>query len=47
MRTYVSRDRRFDWIMISNELEFVSYKVLPDIISDHLAVVAEVKLSKP
>ncbi|WP_455222087.1 endonuclease/exonuclease/phosphatase family protein [Kaarinaea lacus] len=47
LRTYVSRDRRFDWILISDELEFVSYKVLPEIISDHLAVVAEVKLSKP
>ncbi|WP_455374831.1 endonuclease/exonuclease/phosphatase family protein [Kaarinaea lacus] len=45
MRTYVSRDRRFDWILISSELEFVSYKVLPDVISDHLAVVAEVKVS--
>lgn len=44
MRTYVSRDRRFDWILISSELEFVSYKVLPDVISDHLAVVAEVKV---
>ena len=47
MRTYVSRDRRFDWILISNELEFVSYNVLPDIISDHLAVVAGVRLIKP
>lgn len=45
MQTYVSRDRRFDWVLISSELEFVSYKVLPDIISDHLAVVAEVKVS--
>lgn len=45
MRTYVSRDRRFDWILISSELEFVSYRVLPDVISDHLAVVAEVKVT--
>jgi endonuclease/exonuclease/phosphatase family metal-dependent hydrolase len=45
MRTYVSRERRFDWILVSEELEFISYKVLPDIISDHLAVVAEVKLA--
>ena len=43
MQTYVSRERRFDWILISNELEFISYRVLPDIISDHFAVVAEVK----
>jgi endonuclease/exonuclease/phosphatase family metal-dependent hydrolase len=35
---------RYDWILISKDLEFVSYKVLPDIISDHLAVLAEIKL---
>ena len=47
MHTYVKGGKRLDWILISNELEFVSYKVLPDVISDHLAVVAEVKLKKP
>jgi endonuclease/exonuclease/phosphatase family metal-dependent hydrolase len=44
LHTYVKGGKRLDWILISNELEFVSYKVLPDIISDHLAVAAEVKL---
>ena len=44
MYTYVSKERRLDWILISSELEFVSYRVLPDIISDHFAVIAEVKL---
>ncbi|MHC4132683.1 MAG: endonuclease/exonuclease/phosphatase family protein [Planctomycetota bacterium] len=34
-------DRRIDWILISNELEFYSYFVLEDKVSDHLAVVAE------
>ena len=43
MYTYVSKNRRLDWILISNELDFVSYRVLPDVISDHFAVVAEVK----
>jgi endonuclease/exonuclease/phosphatase family metal-dependent hydrolase len=42
--TYLKRDARLDWILISNDLEFVSYQVLPDLVSDHLAVVAEVKL---
>lgn len=42
--TYIKRGTRLDWILISNELEFVSYQVLPDIISDHLAVIAEVRL---
>lgn len=46
MRTYVSKERRLDWILISDELSFVSYRVLPDIISDHFAVVAEVKYSE-
>jgi len=46
MRTYVSKERRLDWILISNELSFVSYRVLPDVISDHFAVVAEVKYLK-
>jgi len=47
LRTYVSKDKRLDWILISSEWEFVSYQVLPNIISDHFAVVAEVKLRKP
>jgi len=34
-------DDRIDWILISDELEFVSYRVLPDVVSDHLAVVAD------
>jgi endonuclease/exonuclease/phosphatase family metal-dependent hydrolase len=40
--TYPSAARRLDWILISRELEFRAYGVLPDIVSDHLAVVAEV-----
>ena len=46
MYTYVSKERRLDWILISSELDFVSYRVLPDVISDHFAVIAEVKLLK-
>jgi len=40
--TYSSNKRRLDWILISEELEFKSYKVLPDIVSDHSAIVAEI-----
>ena len=47
LHTYNKSGKRLDWILISNELEFVSYKVLTDIISDHMAVVAEVRLSNP
>lgn len=35
---------RLDWILISAELEFISYAVLPDEVSDHLGVVAEIGL---
>jgi endonuclease/exonuclease/phosphatase family metal-dependent hydrolase len=35
--------KRLDWILLSPELEFRSYAVLPDRVSDHLAVMAEVE----
>lgn len=35
---------RLDWILISADLEFISYAVLPDVVSDHLGVVAEIGL---
>jgi endonuclease/exonuclease/phosphatase family metal-dependent hydrolase len=34
--------KRLDWILISKELNFIDYTVLPDIVSDHLAVVARI-----
>ena len=43
--TYSNGDSRLDWILISSELAFVSYKVLPDKLSDHLMLVAEIQLS--
>jgi endonuclease/exonuclease/phosphatase family metal-dependent hydrolase len=36
---------RIDWIFLSPELQFKSYSVLPEIISDHQAVVAEVEFT--
>lgn len=39
--TYASTGRRLDWILISNELRFGKYGVLPEVLSDHLAVSAE------
>lgn len=46
LATFPSTGRRLDWILISKELEFQSCRVLPDILSDHLAVVAAVSLAK-
>lgn len=34
--------KRLDWILISPELEFKDYKVLPDVVADHFAVFAEI-----
>jgi endonuclease/exonuclease/phosphatase family metal-dependent hydrolase len=45
--TYNSSGRRLDWILISEELEFTNYRVLPDLLSDHLAVVATIELKQP
>jgi endonuclease/exonuclease/phosphatase family metal-dependent hydrolase len=41
--TYASTRRRLDWILISDELRFGGYGVLPDVLSDHLAVSAELR----
>ncbi len=35
---------RLDWILISADLEFISYAVLPDVVSDHLGVVAKIRM---
>jgi len=45
--TFSSRKPRFriDWVMASPELEFVRYETLPDPVSDHLGIVAEVQLT--
>ena len=44
--TYKSGEnsKRLDWILISSPLEFVRYEVLPDVVSDHKAVLAEIAL---
>jgi endonuclease/exonuclease/phosphatase family metal-dependent hydrolase len=41
--TYPSRRpwRRLDWILVSTELEFAAYRTLPNPVSDHLGVVAD------
>lgn len=40
---YTYKDtNRLDWILISPELRFVEYEVLPGIVSDHLAIVARI-----
>lgn len=36
---------RIDWILISDHFEFHSYRVLTDVVSDHLPVLAEIGIS--
>jgi endonuclease/exonuclease/phosphatase family metal-dependent hydrolase len=44
--TYKKTDgKRLDWILVSHDLTFSRYEVLPDIVSDHLAVYAELSLA--
>lgn len=43
MGTFHSSGRRIDWIFVSDEFEFASYHVLPDVLSDHAAVMAELR----
>jgi len=45
LETYPKPRKRLDWVLISPELEFVKYSVLPDVISDHYAVLCEVKIN--
>jgi len=42
--TYRSNGRRLDWVLISDELEFLHHEVLPHVVSDHHAVVADIGL---
>lgn len=43
LATFPTLGTRIDWILISPELEFVSYRSLPDVVSDHLPVMAELR----
>jgi len=44
LATYNSK--RIDWILISEDLTFISYNVLPDAVSDHRGVVAEIRVAQ-
>jgi endonuclease/exonuclease/phosphatase family metal-dependent hydrolase len=42
--TYKNGKKRLDWILISEELEFIKYTVLPTNVSDHFPVYAEIAI---
>ena len=41
--TYKFGKRRLDWVLLSADLKFKRYEVLPDVVSDHQAIVVEVE----
>jgi endonuclease/exonuclease/phosphatase family metal-dependent hydrolase len=41
LNTY--KNKRLDWILITKDMEFVNYQVLPDILSDHAMVVVDLR----
>lgn len=43
--TYKQGKHRLDWALLSEDLQFKQYQVLPDIVSDHRAIVIEVTYS--
>ena len=40
--TFPNHKKRYDWVLISQELEYLSHKIVDDHVSDHLAVVVEI-----
>lgn len=42
--TDLGQRRRLDWILASNDLEMIAHHVLPSGLSDHRAIVADVRL---
>ena len=43
--TFPAFGERLDWILVSPEIKFRSYRVLPDVVSDHRGVLAELVLA--
>jgi len=43
MATFKFTNKRLDWILISKELEFVEYKILPHNLSDHYGLQAKIR----
>ena len=37
------KGKRLDWILITKDMEFVNYEVLPDTLSDHSMIVADIR----
>ncbi len=42
--TFPGRETRIDWVLTSRDLEIVEHEVLPDVVSDHRAVRARIRV---
>ena len=40
------KDKRLDWILITKDMEFINYKVLPDTLSDHAMIMADIRFKQ-
>lgn len=40
------KNKRLDWILITNELEFEYYQVLPETLSDHAMIIADIRFKE-
>ena len=47
LNTFGNRGRRLDWILISADLQFSTFRVLPEVLSDHAGVIAEIEFAGP
>jgi endonuclease/exonuclease/phosphatase family metal-dependent hydrolase len=47
LETFAFRNKRLDWILVSGGLEYNSYSLVSDVVSDHRGVVAELVLNMP
>jgi len=45
LNTFLKLGARLDWILVSAEMQFLSYHVAPDVVSDHRGVVAELVIA--
>jgi endonuclease/exonuclease/phosphatase family metal-dependent hydrolase len=46
LATFPTLKSRLDWVLVSEDFEFLDYRVLSDEVSDHMAIIAEIMLRR-
>lgn len=44
--TFPKFKRRLDWILVSHDIDFQSYRVVNEVVSDHLGLVSELRINR-